>query len=608
MRRPRRSRARHRPGRPAGGALWNLLAAKFVNDTTPPAGGIRILPALTDASAVSVSWAATDVGSGVASYSVQVRDLSSASWTAWLTGSTATSGHYVGVPGHTYEFRVSATDFKGNQQPWLASSPVPGSALTVGGFGRVLTDTLNVRSGAGTSFSAIDQLAGDALVAILGGPIDAGGYTWYQVQFDFAEWPSSDYPRLGWVAGGTSGTPYVASAAAPNMTTLSPSVTGYAAAPRTISPNGDGVLDGTTASFSLPRAATNVRLDVLSSAGQVVRSIDLGPLGAGAQTVAWDGRVTSGSWAAAGSYLLRITATDALGSHVAPVFGVDGGVLAKWGVSVDLIGPTAASMSPMGTGVPMTVAVTATFSEAVLGVGSSSFKLIDTSTGTSVAGSVAYDAATRRATFTPSAALAAARTYRATLEPSVRDGAGNALQRTTWTFTTAPAATTYDPPAALVFKVGTHTGYQFSSSGAVTATKSASLSRDSGANTSTRSTIANQSGNWFLVTNGIWAGYWLRESSMLFLAPPPPTSTATLPNATYSPAVSLVFKMGTHTGYKFNSSGALTATKSYTLPKDSGASTSKRTTIANQSGSWYYVTNGVWAGYWLRASEILFLR
>ncbi len=154
---------------------------------------------------------------------------------------------------------------------------MPGTTLAVGGFGRVLTDTLNVRSGVGTSFSAIDQLTGDALVAILGGPIDAGGYSWYQVQFDFAEWPSSDYPRLGWVAGGTSGAPYVAPTAAPNMTTISPVVTG---------------LRGLTKDHQSERRrrpgrqhrhpspcrarASSVRLDVLSSAGEVVRSIDLG--------------------------------------------------------------------------------------------------------------------------------------------------------------------------------------------------------------------------------------------------------------------------------------------------------------------------------------------
>src|SRR3990170_1874640 len=119
-------------------ALWNLLAAKFVNDTTPPDGGIRILPPQTDASAVRVEWAATDVGSGIASYSVQVRDTATTTWNVWLTGTSATGANYVGEPGHSYEFRLSAADRLGNTQPWLASSPEPGATVAVGGFGRVL--------------------------------------------------------------------------------------------------------------------------------------------------------------------------------------------------------------------------------------------------------------------------------------------------------------------------------------------------------------------------------------------------------------------------------------------------------------------------------------
>jgi hypothetical protein len=81
-------------------------------------------------------------------------------------------------------------------------------------------------------------------------------------------------------------------------------------------------------------------------------------------------------------------------------------------------------------------------------------------------------------------------------------------------------STSYSPAAALVFKAGLHTGYQFSSTGTVTATKSYTLAADSGANTSMRSPIPNHSGYWFLVTNGIWAGYWLQESSILYLASP----------------------------------------------------------------------------------------
>jgi Bacterial SH3 domain. len=170
---------------------------------------------------LSVAWAAADAGSGVQSYAVQVRDRSSSTWLNWYTGTTATSGSYVGVPGHAYEFRVAARDFKGNTQPWMASAPAPGASLAIGGFARVAVEGLNVRSGAGTGFSTLDQLSSDAVVAVLGGPVAAGGYQWYQVQFDFTEWPSAQYPRVGWIAAGSGTTPYLIPAWAPNVTTIS---------------------------------------------------------------------------------------------------------------------------------------------------------------------------------------------------------------------------------------------------------------------------------------------------------------------------------------------------------------------------------------------------
>jgi spore germination protein YaaH len=78
--------------------------------------------------------------------------------------------------------------------------------------------------------------------------------------------------------------------------------------------------------------------------------------------------------------------------------------------------------------------------------------------------------------------------------------------------------TTYSPPAPLAFKAGSHVGYQFSSSGAVTASLPYTLPFDSSANTDTRTTISGQAGYWFHVTNGIWAGYWVQESSTVYLA------------------------------------------------------------------------------------------
>ncbi len=165
------------------------------------------------------------------------------------------------------------------------------------------------------------------------------------------------------------------------------------------------------------------------------------------RSAAWDGRLTSGSWAAAAAYLLRITATDAAGTHPAPAVGVDGAVLAAWGVSADLTGPTrrfalADRVRRVDDGI-----VTATMNESVTGDRPLHFTLIDSATGAPVAGSVAYDAATRRATYRPTVALASGSLYRATLRGAIRDAAGNLLSRIAWTLRTAPEALPPTPVA-----------------------------------------------------------------------------------------------------------------------------------------------------------------
>ncbi len=169
-----------------------------------------------------------------------------------------------------------------------------------------------------------------------------------------------------------------------------------------------------------------------------------------------------------------------------------------------------------------------------------------------------------------------------------------------------PGATTYSPPVTLLFKMGAHTGYTFNSSGVATGQKAYSLGSDSSADTSTRATLPNQPGYWFYVTNGVWAGYWVQESSTIYLysAPPPPPPSGT---TTYNPPVTLLFKAGGHSGYRFDSAGSVTGLKSYTLGADSSADTSSRAPIPNQPGSWFYVTNGVWAGYWVQESSSVYL-
>jgi hypothetical protein len=271
----------------------------------------------------------------------------------------------------------------------------------------------------------------------------------------------------------------------------------------------------------------------------------------------------------------------------------------------DLTPPAVASRSPASSAVNIAVTstITARLSEAVTGVGSNTMVLSRTSDLVPIPTSVTYDPATLTATLQPSAPLQINTTYRVAMSGSIKDLHGNSLPWTWWTFTTP----TYDPPAQVVFKVGTQTGYKFSSTGAVIAVKSYTLSTGSSAFTSTRAAIVNQSGTWFYVTNGVWAGYWIRQSSSFYLAASPVAANPAA-NSTFDPAVPLVFKKGTHTGYQFSSTGAMTAQNSYTLPNDQNANTSARQTITNQYGTWFYVVNGVWAGYWMRASDVLYLK
>ena len=119
---------------------------------------------------------------------------------------------------------------------------------------------------------------------------------------------------------------------------------------------------------------------------------------------------------------------------------------------------------------------------------------------------------------------------------------------------------TFTPARALVFLAGTHTGYQFDATGAVTTSKAATLTRSSSAATDQRAVIVERDGTWFHVTNGIWAGYWLRESPVLYLP-------GVIGQQNFSPTRTVSFAAGTHTGYLFGPTGGVTAVRPYTLTR-----------------------------------------
>ncbi len=115
----------------------------------------------------------------------------------------------------------------------------------------------------------------------------------------------------------------------------------------------------------------------------------------------------------------------------------------------DTTPPTVTASVPANgaTGAAVGSAVNVTFNEAVdaATVTPSTIEL-RTSTNALVAATVSYNAATRTATLTPAAPLAASATYTATVvgggtDPRVKDVAGNALASSfVWTFTTAAAS------------------------------------------------------------------------------------------------------------------------------------------------------------------------
>jgi flagellar basal-body rod modification protein FlgD len=71
-----------------------------------------------------------------------------------------------------------------------------------------------------------------------------------------------------------------------------------------------------TSSVTLGGAAQTVTATIQDSQGNTVRTLNLGPQGAGPLSISWDGKDDSGTVTASGSYAVNVTATDASGQAV----------------------------------------------------------------------------------------------------------------------------------------------------------------------------------------------------------------------------------------------------------------------------------------------------
>lgn len=356
--------------------LYAAIQRKFITDTTPPKVGITTLPARQTNPEFWVSWSGWD-DVGIVSYDVQAATDGGA-WLSWLSATTATRAVYDGDDNHGYSFRVRARDHRGNLSPWNVTSTAVGAAsLAAGSFGLVRVDGLSVRTGADTTATKLGTLSSGDVVAVVGGPRSADGYTWYQVSGPLTEWGAVRTTYTGrWIAGALSTDTYLSPAKPPNATTVramlgdlafgkagpaSIGTTSAAIGARSFSPNGDGSRDGLALAWTNGVALDSLVMRVFRSDGVVLGDVPLAALAAGDRTATWNGTVGS-THLPNGRYVVGLVGTAGSARYYNPIWTWRTNAMALYGVTIDTVAPVVSSasitgslISPNGDGILETV-------------------------------------------------------------------------------------------------------------------------------------------------------------------------------------------------------------------------------------------------------------
>jgi uncharacterized protein YgiM (DUF1202 family) len=144
--------------------------------------------------------------------SLRLRTSASTSASVIATLSTGTTGKVIGGPttasGYTWWQLQTSAGTGWAAQDWLEKStgttppPTTGGKFTIGQTVSV-TESLRLRSSAGTSGSVIATLSPGTTGKVLAGPTNANGYTWWQLQTSAGTgWAAQD-----WLTAGSTGTP-----------------------------------------------------------------------------------------------------------------------------------------------------------------------------------------------------------------------------------------------------------------------------------------------------------------------------------------------------------------------------------------------------------------
>ena len=138
-------------------------------------------------------------------------------------------------------------------------------------------------------------------------------------------------------------------------------------------------------------------------------------------------------------------------------------------------------------------------------------------------------------------------------------------------------------------EAGPQTGYKFSSTGAILASKAVTLAGPVDTTADDRRWIGSR-GVYLRVAAGSLAGYYVRESVVAHVK-------GLVVAATYPTPARVAFPAGRYLGYKFDAAWGLLSTKSYLLSRASGASAARRVMIDGRP--YAEIVNGIWAGYWI---------
>jgi len=160
---------------------WTVLPANAQDDGVVAQDEVVEAAAITPGTNAVVSNGPLNQRSTASTSGTVLQVLATGTVVAVISGPTSANGYNW--------YYVTANGING----YVAGQYLSSVGFVVGDDVFVNSNNVNVRSGAGTSYSIIDQLDDGALAEVIGGPSSANGYTWYRIQYETS--------LTGWIAG-----------------------------------------------------------------------------------------------------------------------------------------------------------------------------------------------------------------------------------------------------------------------------------------------------------------------------------------------------------------------------------------------------------------------